>query len=616
MEQEKLIALVKKAQGGDSAAMEQLLIHAHTAVSYQCRKFINNPEDAEDMTQEVLLVIYQKLDTLADPAAFNGWAKRIAATRCMNAVSRTHVELQFAEDEDGNSFIDTIEELDNQKIPDAAMDDAETARMVVELIDALPDAQRICTYLYYYDELSIKEIAELTATSENTVKSRLNYARKAIKEGVLDHEKNGVKLYGLSPLPFLLYFLRKSAEAEANKTAAASCVSNVMAANAAAATTAAVTASTAGSSAVTETVVTHTASVLSKKLIAGIVAGVVALGGGAFAAVQLINQYADHVPAVICQHEWAEANCVTPKTCNKCDSTEGESLGHNWLDADCETAKTCNVCAATEGEALGHTWVDATCETAKTCEVCAATEGEALGHTWTDATCETAKTCSVCSSAEGDPLGHDMAEANYQDPATCKTCGHTEGEPLTPAAVTYGLNIINAEVGKEYQYTTSCWDDTTRKTTATVTITGYSTFESAEGYEALEGYEWHSATFRIFFHDENAWLYGMNVYYLCGNFYEPGVLGNKPLDGSVNLSVNFYGTEYDQCKRIVTYEYSGWDRATKTCYYDFTYTWRVPVGYDGYIFCLYDPEYELTMGSEAFAEMDPNALIFRFGNDQ
>ena len=79
-------------------------------------------------------------------------------------------------------------------------------------------------------------------------------------------------------------------------------------------------------------------------------------------------------------HEWADADCVNPKTCAKCEKTEGEALGHTWADATCVDAKTCTVCAATEGEALGHTWVDATCAAPKTCSVCGETEGEALAH--------------------------------------------------------------------------------------------------------------------------------------------------------------------------------------------------------------------------------------------
>lgn len=79
-------------------------------------------------------------------------------------------------------------------------------------------------------------------------------------------------------------------------------------------------------------------------------------------------------------HEWAEADCTSPKTCTKCEKTEGEALGHTWAEADCTTPKTCTVCAATEGEALGHTWAEADCATPKTCTVCAATEGEPLAH--------------------------------------------------------------------------------------------------------------------------------------------------------------------------------------------------------------------------------------------
>lgn len=54
-------------------------------------------------------------------------------------------------------------------------------------------------------------------------------------------------------------------------------------------------------------------------------------------------------------HEWYTASCTAPKTCVKCQKTEGEPLEHTWVDAACETPKTCQVCDAVEGEPLGHT---------------------------------------------------------------------------------------------------------------------------------------------------------------------------------------------------------------------------------------------------------------------
>ena len=53
-----------------------------------------------------------------------------------------------------------------------------------------------------------------------------------------------------------------------------------------------------------------------------------------------------------CKHEWQAANCETPKTCTRCQITEGEALGHTWADATTEAPKTCTVCQKTEGEKI------------------------------------------------------------------------------------------------------------------------------------------------------------------------------------------------------------------------------------------------------------------------
>ena len=82
-----------------------------------------------------------------------------------------------------------------------------------------------------------------------------------------------------------------------------------------------------------------------------------------------------------CPHEWAEANCSSPKTCLKCGKTEGEPLGdegHVWDSATCTKPKTCSICGKTEGSALGHKWEDQTYEKPKTCSRCGATEGKSL----------------------------------------------------------------------------------------------------------------------------------------------------------------------------------------------------------------------------------------------
>lgn len=309
MEQEQMIELVKRSQSGDQAAFSELLQAAHTSISYQCRKLLKREQDAEDVTQEVMITLYQKLDTLQEPAAFWGWLNRITANRCKNALTRTHVDLQIAEDEDGHSMLDDIENTDQQLVPDAAIDNAETTRMIEEIVDSLPEAQKMCTLLFYYDEMSVKEIAEVMGTSENTVKSRLNYARKAMKESVLDYEKKqGVRLHGLSPIPFLLYFLRKASENSADPAAAQAMAAQVMTQGAAMAGTTAIsgeaangtfasetignTASAAGNAAASSssrTAFSHILSGISLKTAAGAIAGLLVIGGAAAGISAAVN---------------------------------------------------------------------------------------------------------------------------------------------------------------------------------------------------------------------------------------------------------------------------------------------------------------------------------------
>ena len=250
----------------------------------------------------------------------------MAANRCHNAVSRKAPELSFAEDEEGNSVLDSFEGPDEGTVPDKALDNAETGRMMNELIDGLPDSQRLCILLYYYDEMSVRDIAETLNVSENTVKSRLNYGRKAIKEGILRYEREeGIKLYSLAPMAALFRSLGQAvrsgidpetAQAAAGRVLTAAGVAGTAAATAgtAAGTTAAAAAATgeaataagtvagataAGSAAATAAAVA--AKGLPAKVIAAIVAGVLIVGGGLAAGLTLGNRPAEEAEPVVAE---------------------------------------------------------------------------------------------------------------------------------------------------------------------------------------------------------------------------------------------------------------------------------------------------------------------------
>ena len=201
--------VIRRCLSGDQQAQEELVLAAQNRVYYHCRKMLKHEEDALDATQEILISMLTRLDRLQDPEAFWGWLSAMTANHCRNVLTRGRREAQIPEDDEGSSLLDAFESLDEQTVPDKALDNDETRRMIVELVDQLPPPQRQCVLMFYYEEMSVKDIAAALETSEGTVKSRLNYARKAIKSGVDAYAAQGVKLY--SALPFLVYFLQRDA---------------------------------------------------------------------------------------------------------------------------------------------------------------------------------------------------------------------------------------------------------------------------------------------------------------------------------------------------------------------------------------------------------------------
>ena len=104
-----------------------------------------------------------------------------------------------------------------------------------------------------------------------------------------------------------------------------------------------------------------------------------------------------------CEHQWVEADCLTPQTCSLCEKTEGDPLGHDWLAADCVQPVHCARCAATEGDPLGHTFAEATCAAPKTCTLCGLTEGEPSAHSydvWVVEDEQASRRCLGCEAVE------------------------------------------------------------------------------------------------------------------------------------------------------------------------------------------------------------------------
>ena len=208
MEQGKLSELIAKCREGDPQAQEQLVLAVQEKVRFHCLRMLRDSESAEDAAQDILIAMLAGLGSLREPNAFWGWLNQITVRCCRKRRARTIRELRYIREAE-DALLETLEIQDDQQQPDKRLDTEENRRMIVELVDALPEQQRECVMLYYYQELSLKEVASTLKVPEGTVKSRLHHARQAIKQGVDRYERQGFRLYGLSPLPFIQYFLQQ-----------------------------------------------------------------------------------------------------------------------------------------------------------------------------------------------------------------------------------------------------------------------------------------------------------------------------------------------------------------------------------------------------------------------
>ncbi|MBC5646842.1 RNA polymerase sigma factor [Christensenella tenuis] len=207
MNYEKAVALAK---AGREEGFRFLYEATYRSKYYLALQYMKNEEVAKDVLQDAYIRAFSKLDQLKEPDAFAGWLGRIVANTAKNKLIKNEPVLfsDVAVDEDMEGFEYRIEDEEIENQPEPAYTKQELRELVRELIDSLSEEQRMCILLFYIEGASIREIASTLGCSENTVKSRLNYGRKNLKVKAEELKKKGYKLYGMAPLPLLLYLLR------------------------------------------------------------------------------------------------------------------------------------------------------------------------------------------------------------------------------------------------------------------------------------------------------------------------------------------------------------------------------------------------------------------------
>jgi RNA polymerase sigma factor (sigma-70 family) len=176
-------ALISRIRSGDEQAFKELVISKQTLVYNTVLGLLQNVEDAEDVTQEVFIKVFESIHQFKGESALSTWIYRVAVTTALEFIRAKKRKKRFGfmqpilggEDE-------TTIEIPDFHHPGVSLDNKEKAALLFASIKKLPDNQQVAFVLNKLEGLSYKEIAEIMKTSISAVESLLHRAKTNLKE--------------------------------------------------------------------------------------------------------------------------------------------------------------------------------------------------------------------------------------------------------------------------------------------------------------------------------------------------------------------------------------------------------------------------------------------------
>jgi RNA polymerase sigma-70 factor, ECF subfamily len=167
--------LVVRSQIGDETAFQELLTNYSPRLDAFARKMLarDAPDHGEDLLQEIWIAIFRGLPSLLDVTKFRAWAFRIARDRI------------YAEFRRRKLSIEPLDEAHSEKLrepePDSGSVDPEELH---RCLNALTPGHREVLLLRFFEDMNYDEIARVTGNSIGTVRSRIHYAKRALRRAV------------------------------------------------------------------------------------------------------------------------------------------------------------------------------------------------------------------------------------------------------------------------------------------------------------------------------------------------------------------------------------------------------------------------------------------------
>jgi RNA polymerase sigma-70 factor (ECF subfamily) len=172
--------LVLRCQRGERAALEELIRNWEKRLFYYVRRLVDDEEDAWDILQEIWVRVLRGIRRLRDPRSLPSWLYTIARNTAMS-----HLRLEYAHrplQVESENLLRSEESAEEFRFEDA--------QQVHYGLSKLTLAHREVLTLYFLQDLSVEEIAEVLGVPAGTVRSRLYYAKRALRDVLMREDSN------------------------------------------------------------------------------------------------------------------------------------------------------------------------------------------------------------------------------------------------------------------------------------------------------------------------------------------------------------------------------------------------------------------------------------------
>jgi RNA polymerase sigma-70 factor (ECF subfamily) len=182
--------LVTRYSEGDNKAFDELLARYQSKLFNYIYFIVRSQELAEDLFQETFVKAITTIQQGRYTAAgkFGAWLTRIAHNLIIDSFRQERNENTVSNDETEVDLLNDADLCDDNV--EVQMVNEQTLRDVRRLVDALPDNQREVVYMRYYQDLSFKEISDITGVSINTALGRMRYAILNMRRMAAEHDIN------------------------------------------------------------------------------------------------------------------------------------------------------------------------------------------------------------------------------------------------------------------------------------------------------------------------------------------------------------------------------------------------------------------------------------------